>query len=211
MNTIIFTYASQGLGLVLANHFAAKNWQVIGTGRGGRPAALAAEADYQQFDASDMGACQQFWQSLVLSGDVCLVNNAGGYVSGGLRQTTPSDFAAQMQSNYFAAVYMTRAMVDRAPQARIVNIISTSALSAHAKNSAYGAAKAAAMHFFQSLQQEFKPSEYQITNIYPSDIATHGDNPRAMAPADVAVFVDMMLSAPSTLYAADVTLYPRGN
>jgi short-subunit dehydrogenase len=90
----------------------------------------------------------------------------------------------------------------------MINIISSSALAAHKNNSAYGAAKVAEMHFFQSLQEEFEPEQYQITNLYPSDIASHGANPDAITPSDLAGFVRQQAEASRTYYLRDATLYP---
>ncbi len=207
----IITGASRGLGLALVQKFAASGWQVVGTGRSERPADLPAEVAYKQFDASNAAECEAFWQQLKADypeATVCLVNNAGSYVSGSLTETKSEDYLQQMQSCYFSSVYMTRGLALAFPQARIVNIISNSALAAHKSNSAYGAAKAAQMHFFQSLQEEFAPKKYQITNLYPSDIATHGDNPEAISAADLASFVYQQAENTSTYYLRDVTVYP---
>ncbi len=212
MRTAVVTGASQGLGKVVAEHLARAGWSTHGTGRSPRPSDLFESVAYHQFDASDMAACERFWNELSpkLSGAaVCLVNNAGGYVSGGLLEGDARDYQTMMDSTYFTSVYMTRAMAEQVPKARIINIVSTSALAAHASNSAYGAAKAAQMHFFQALQQEFKPERYQITNLYPSDIASREPNPQAMDPADVARFIRGLAEDESSYYLTDVTLYPR--
>lgn len=205
----VITGASHGLGLVLAKEFAGHGWKAVGTGRSERPANLPESAAYHQFDASDAAACDTFWQSFkdgYADAEVCLVNNAGGYVSGGLTQSKSEDYARMMQSSYFTAVYMTRELALNYPQARIINIISASALKAHKANSAYGAAKAAEMHFFQSLQQEFKPGQYQITNLYPQDIATQGPDPNAIAPEDLAAFVREQAENQRSYYLRDATL-----
>jgi len=208
----VITGASQGLGRGTAGRFAQAGWEVHGTGRSERPKDLPEAVTYHRFDASNADACDQFWGELVarLGGaPVCLVNNAGGYVSGGLLDGEAPDYAAMMDSTYFTSVYMTRALAGHVPRARIINVISTSALAPHAANPAYGAAKAAQMHFFQSLQQEFTPAQYQITNLYPSDIASSGPNPKAMAARDVAEFIHGLAEAESSYYLRDVTLYPR--
>lgn len=207
----VITGASRGLGLVLVRAFAESGWRAIGTGRSAQPDNFPAGAVYRQFDAGDVEACEAFWQELrseYPDAQVCLVNNAGGYVSGSLVETKPADYAQQMQSSYFTAVYMTRGLALAVPAARIINIVSSSALVAHQNNSAYGAAKAAQMHFFQSLQEEFTPEQYQITNLYPSDIATHGDNPDAIDPADLAQFVCEQAGNRASYYLRDVTVYP---
>lgn len=207
----VITGASGGLGKALTQDFMQNGWRVIGTGRSERPADLPNEVDYRQFDASDAAAAQTFWEQVnkdSSDAEICLVNNAGGYISGSLTATSPEDYASQMQSCYFSAVYMTRGLALVFAKARIVNVISSSALAAHKNNSAYGAAKAAEMHFFQSLQQEFKPAQYRITNLYPNNIASHGPDASAMTPEDLAAFVREQANSNSSLYLTDVTIHP---
>lgn len=208
----VITGASRGLGLSIAKEFAKNDWQVVGTGRSPQPAELPKDALYYQFDASDAAACESFWQQLTqdyAAAELCLVNNAGAYINGSLTDTKAEDYIAQMQGSYFSAVYMTRSMALNFSKARIFNIISSSALAAQKNSSAYGAAKAATKHFFQSLQKEFAVSQYQITNLYPSDIATQGPNPDAMTPEDLAAFVREQAESERSFYLRDVTIYPR--
>lgn len=212
INIAVITGASRGLGLALAQEFASNGWIVIGTGRSEQPANVPEGAQYHQFDAGNAEECEAFWKQLRgkhPDARMCLVNNAGGYVSGGLTDTTPQDYEQQMKSSYFSSVFMTRGLALAYPKARVINIVSSSALAAHKNNSAYGAAKAAQMHFFQALQQEFKPAQYQITNLYPSDIATQGPNPAAIQPGDLAAFVRELAENNKTYYLRDVTIWPK--
>lgn len=209
---VVITGASGGLGKSLVKEFAAKGWQVVGTGRSEEPTDLPQHTSYKRFDASDSKACEAFWQELKQAhadAEICLVNNAGGYVNGGLTETKAEDYDQQMKSSYFTAVYMTRALAVNFPKARILNIISSGALVAHKNSSAYGAAKAATMHFFRSLQQEFSPAQYQITNLYPFNIASHGPAQNAMAPEDLAAFVCEQAQNNKTYYLRDVTVWPK--
>jgi len=208
----VITGASGGLGKSLVHEFASHGWRVIGTGRSEQPTDLPEGATYKQFDASDAKAAESFWQGVKQENpdaEICLVNNAGGYVSGSLTETKPEDYEQQMQSCYFSAVYMTRGLAVVVPKARIINIISSSALAAHKDNSAYGAAKAAEMHFFRSLQQEFKPEQYQITNLYPDSIASHGPADDAMTAEDFSAFVLEQAESDRTYYLRDVTIWQK--
>jgi NAD(P)-dependent dehydrogenase (short-subunit alcohol dehydrogenase family) len=209
---VVITGASGGLGKSLVKEFASNGWEVVGTGRSEQPADLPEGATYKQFDASDAKTVEAFWQELKQANpdtEICLVNNAGGYVSGGLTETKPEDYDQQMKSSYFTAVYMTRGLAINFSKARIINIISSSALAAHKNNSAYGAAKAATMHFFQSLQEEFAPEKYQITNLYPFNIASHGPADDAMTPEDLSAFVREQAENNKTYYLRDVTVWPK--
>lgn len=209
MKTVIVTGASRGLGKCVAEAFVAAGWHVIGTGRSTRPADLERAVEYHQFDASDAAACADFWPKLSLKdSEVCLVNNAGGYVGGKLLEAKPEDYAAQMQSNYFAGVYMTRGLVAAVPAARIINVVSSAALSPRPGEGPYGASKAAARHFFQSLQKELPAEKYQISNLYPSFIATSGPNPDAIDPNDLAKLIVELAESRASYYPADITLYP---
>jgi NAD(P)-dependent dehydrogenase (short-subunit alcohol dehydrogenase family) len=208
MKTVVVTGASHGLGQYIADVFLKAGWHVVGTGRSARPDNLNAEVEYQQFDASNAEACTNFWQRLQTEGEICLVNNAGSYVSGGLLETQPEDYDKQMQSNYFSGVYMTRGLVEKIANARIFNIISNSALISHKATSAYGAAKAASMHFFQSLQKEFPAEKYQITNLYPSDIASQAPNPDAISPRDLATLIVELAESKTSYYLKDITVFP---
>ena len=113
-----------------------------------------------------------------------------------------------MRSIYFAAVYMTRGLTEVFPTAKIINIVSSSGLIPHKDNSAYGAAKSAETHFFQSLQREFDPKQYQITNLHPHNIASRGPAPHAMKPADLAAFVRQLAEANTSFYLREATIYP---
>lgn len=206
---VIITGANRGTGLALVKIFAQAGWTVIGAGRSPQPSDLPANATYKQFDAADAVAAENFWNEVHNehpNAQVCLVNNAGGYVSGSLIETSPEDFASQMQSCYFAAAYMTRGLAKVIPKARIFNVISSSALHAHKNNAAYGTSKAAEMHFFHSLQAEFSASQYQITNLYPTSIASKGPDDNAMTPEDLATFILEQADSHRSYYLRDVTL-----
>jgi 3-oxoacyl-[acyl-carrier protein] reductase len=212
MKTAIVTGASQGLGNYIANTFSGAGWKVIGIGRSGRPNTLESAIQYEQFDASDSDVCTAFFEkhkSELSKDEVCLVNNAGSYVSGGIVETLAEEYRRQMDSNYFSAVNMTKGLVGTVSKAKIINVVSAGALTSYAKQSAYGAAKAAERHFFQSIQKELDRNKYQITNLYPGDIASHGPSEvAAIDPKDLANLITEIAESKRTYVITDVTLYP---
>ena len=209
-DTVVISGSSQGLGLVLANSFAAQGWKVIGTGKAERPEGMDGAVQYRVLDSADPGSTQNFWQELkseVNDGPLCLINNAGGYKGGLLLELTPEDYAQQIQSIYLTAVHMTRGLINNFTSAKIFNMLSASAMTPLADNGAYGAAKTAATHFFKSLQKQYSPEQYQITNLYPDKMATHGIDNSAMDPNQVAEFIINLANQTKSYYLKDVYLY----
>lgn len=210
---VVITGTSRGLGLTLAEEFASNGWLVIGTGRSVQSSNFPTDATYKQFDASDAAACEALWKDVreqYPDATYCLVNNAGGYISGNLTELKPEDYMQQMQSIYFSAAYMTRGLINNVPKGKIINVISSSALGVFPGEIAYGAAKAAEQHFFQVLQSEVTPDKYAITNIYPDNIASHGPDPASIDPTELAQFVRQQAENNSSYYVRDVTIYPIG-
>ena len=208
--TVVITGSSQGLGLILANTFAAHGWHCIATGLSERPETMDQAVTYQELDSADPGATESFWQQLknqLGEQSVCLINNAGGYKGGQLQELAPEDYAKQMQSIYFSAVHMTRGLIMNFTSARIFNMISASAVNPLSDNSAYGPAKTASAHFFGSLQKQYPPEQYQITNLYPDKMATHGPDSSAMDPQHMAEFILSLAETDKSYYLKDVFIY----
>ena len=212
MKLVIVTGASHGLGIYIAQAFHDTGWEVVGTGRSVKSSNLGDSIRYERFDASDAVSSRKFFNDIkndLSKAEVCLVNNAGAYTSGSVSETSVEDYRNQMDSNYFSAVNMTKGLLDVVDKARVINVISKSALSAHANNSAYGSAKSAEMHFFQSLQVELGSDKYVITNLYPSYIASHGENDvPAIDPNDLSKFVLELAESKRSYYLSDIVLLP---
>lgn len=208
---VVITGAGRGLGLEIAKAFIKNGgWSVVGTGLSERPVDLSESVEYRQFDASNAARCEQFWQEMLSNrngAEVCLVNNAGGYTGGAITETAPEDYEKQIHMNYLPAAYMTQSLVKSVEKARIITIVSAAALSPKAKNTAYGASKAAEKYFLQSLQEELDDKKYRFTNIYPNSVATSGPDPRAITPEELAIFVRDQAELNKSYYIRDAVLY----
>lgn len=207
----VITGAGRGLGLALAKEFTKNSdWQVVGTGLSEASIDFPKAAEYKQFDASNADECAHFWKEIVTNypdAEICLVNNAGGYIGGTVAETPSEEFEKILRMNYFPAVYMTQALVKAVERARIITVVSATALTPQANNTAYGASKSAEQYFFQALQDELDHHKFPITNIYPNAIATRGPDPKAMLPEELANFVYEQAAQNKTYYIRDVTLY----
>lgn len=210
----VVTGASHGLGKALVAEFASATWRTVGVARSKAPDDYPDSAEYDARDISKFESCQELWRQIELrhaplaEARVCLVNCAGIYLRGGFLSHEPAAFEESMRGNYLTAVYMTRAMFDHVPRGRIINVISTSALQAKSTNSAYGSAKAAMTQFFRSLQQEYEPSQYRITNLYPGNLGSPGHGDAYIDRAEVSRFIRQLAESEDSFFVADMTLLP---
>jgi NAD(P)-dependent dehydrogenase (short-subunit alcohol dehydrogenase family) len=215
MSVAVITGASHGLGTNLVVEFAGAGWRTIGVAQSKPSDGYPGGAEYDPRDVSKYESCQEFWRQVELrhaplhEAKVCLVNCAGSYLRGGFLSHEPAAFEEAMRANYLTAVYMTRAMFDHVQRGTVVNVISTSALQAKSTNSAYGSAKAAMAQFFRSLQQEYDPAQYRITNLYPGNLGSPSDDSGSYIDrADLSRLIREIAESDSSFYVADMTLLP---
>src|SRR6266576_6528604 len=89
-----------------------------------------------------------------------LVNNAGNFYAGFFEEISPDDFRAQIETNLFGPVNVTRAMLPVLRAQRrglIVTISSTGGITGQAFVSAYSAAKFGGEGWMESLAEEIAP------------------------------------------------------
>jgi NAD(P)-dependent dehydrogenase (short-subunit alcohol dehydrogenase family) len=104
-----------------------------------------------------------------------LVNNAGNFYAGFFEELSPDDFRAQIETNLFGPVNVTRAIlhVMRAQRAGlIVTISSTGGISGQAFVSAYSAAKFAVEGWIESLTPEIAPFGIRTMLVEPGFFRT---------------------------------------
>ena len=104
-----------------------------------------------------------------------LVNNAGNFYAGFFEEITPADFRAQIETNLFGPLNVTRAVlpVMRAQRAgQIVTISSTAGLIGQEFCTAYAASKFALEGWMESLTPEVAPFGIRTTVVEPGFFRT---------------------------------------
>jgi NAD(P)-dependent dehydrogenase (short-subunit alcohol dehydrogenase family) len=177
----LVTGAGRGMGVDIVKAALAAGHAVVATGRntaavtravGSADDLLVVKLDVTSPDdakAAVAAAVKHFGRIDVL------VNNAGNFYAGFFEEIPPEDFRAQVETNFFGAVNVTRAVlpVMRAQrQGLVVTISSTGGVVGQAFVSAYSAAKFAVEGWMESLAPEISPFGIRTMLVEPGFFRT---------------------------------------
>ncbi|MGD0140222.1 MAG: SDR family oxidoreductase [Tepidisphaeraceae bacterium] len=175
------TGAGRGLGVDIVKAALAAGHAVVATGRNtdGVARAFTAAADLlivklditrpDDAKAAVAAALKRFGRIDVL------VNNAGNFYAGFFEELSPEDFRAQIETNLFGPVNVTRAVLPVMRAQRrglIVTISSTGGISGQAFVSAYSAAKFGVEGWIESLAPEVAPFGIRTMLVEPGFFRT---------------------------------------
>src|SRR5438094_6982215 len=147
---LLITGAGRGMGTDIAKAALAAGYKTVATGRNIEKVSEAVGASDNllvvKLDVTNPGDAQAAVKATVEKfGRIdVLVNNAGNFYAGFFEEITPDDFRAQVETNLFGPVNVTRAVlpVMRAQRAGlVVQISSTAGISGGEFVSAYAASK----------------------------------------------------------------------
>jgi len=163
---LLITGAGRGMGVDIAKAALAAGYAVVATGR--RPEAVAQAVGVAddlltvQLDVTDPGSAQAAVQAAVdRFGHIdVLINNAGTFIAGFFEEIGPDDFRAQLETNLFGPLNVTRAVlpVMRAQRSGlVVTISSTAGIVGGEFTSAYATSKFGLEGWMESLAPEVTP------------------------------------------------------
>jgi len=178
---LLITGAGRGMGVDIAKAALAAGYAVVATGR--RPEtveqAVGATEDLLTvaLDVTDPASAQAAVQAAVdRFGRIdVLVNNAGNFIAGFFEEITADDFRAQIETNLFGPLNVTRAVlpVMRAQRSGlVVTISSTAGIVGGEFTSAYAASKFALEGWMESLTPEVAPYGIRTMLVEPGFFRT---------------------------------------
>jgi NAD(P)-dependent dehydrogenase (short-subunit alcohol dehydrogenase family) len=175
------TGAGRGMGVDIARAALAAGHAVVATGRNPErvSSAVGAHDDLLTvaLDVPDPASAQAAVDAAVERfGRIdVLVNNAGNLYAGFFEEITPADFRAQIETNLFGPLNVTRAVlpVMRAQRSgQVVTISSTAGLIGQEFCTAYAASKFALEGWMESLTPEVAPFGIGTTVVEPGFFRT---------------------------------------
>ena len=168
----LVTGAGRGMGVDIAKAALAAGNMVVATGRRPRRPAGRRAGCHQprgRAEAAARAAVERFGRIDVL------VNKAGNFYAGFFEEVTPEDFRAQIETNLFGPLNVTRAVlpVMRAQRSGAVVTMSSSAgLIGQEFTSAYAASKFALEGWMESLTPEVAPYGIRTMLVEPGFFRT---------------------------------------
>src|SRR4051812_23366197 len=175
------TGAGRGMGVDIAKAALAAGNAVVATGRNTDTVSTAiGQADnllVVTLDITDPASAQAAVQAAVERfGRIdVLVNNAGNFIAGFFEEITPEDYRAQLETNLFGPLNVTRAVlpVMRGQRAGlVVTISSTAGIAGQQFCTAYAASKFALEGWSESLTPEVAPFGIRTMLVEPGFFRT---------------------------------------
>ncbi len=176
-NVVLITGASSGLGKVTASLLSERGYSVFGTSRAD---INGAEYPYPmvQLDVhseESAGNCVQTVMKQAGRLDV-LINNAGYMLTGAIEETSLEEAQLQFETNFFGVARMVRQVLPimrLQKRGHIINIGSLAGLIGVPFHGFYSASKYALEGYSESLRQELKDFNIDVSIIEPSFMHTN--------------------------------------
>src|SRR5438093_7994114 len=180
-NVWFVTGAGRGMGVDIVKAALAAGHAVVATGRN-TDAVARALGDTRDLLVAKLDVTRPADATAAVSAAVerfgridVLVNNAGNFYAGFFEELPPEDFRAQIETNLFGPVNVTRAVLPVMRGQRrglVVTISSTGGITGQAFVSAYSAAKFGVEGWIESLAPEVAPFGVRTMLVEPGFFRT---------------------------------------
>src|SRR5579862_2494816 len=194
---LLITGAGRGMGTDIAKAALAAGYKTVATGRNvdrvSKAVGLADNLLALRLDVTDPESARAAVREMVdRFGRIdVLINNAGNFYAGFFEEVSPDNFRAQIETNLFGPVNVTRAVLPQMRSQRsglIVTISSTGGIVGQAFVSAYSASKFALEGWMESLAPEVEPFGIRTMLVEPgffrTDLLTPGSTTLAQPSID---------------------------
>ena len=200
MKVILITGATSGIGLILASHLHKKGFKVYGTSRMPEKYRNMLPFELLELDITSGESIRQCISTLLSKTNKIdgLINNAGIGICGSAEETSIEQAYNQVETNFWGAVKMTRAVLPAMRQQRsgtIITVGSLAGLIGVPFQSYYSASKHALEGFFKSLRIEVRPFNINISVIEPGFFKTNLHNAFDYAEPTIADYEPLRKSA----------------
>ena len=183
---VLITGATRGIGLAIAERFAAEGASLYLNGRDGPRVTQLAERLNREFgvvcapllfDVADPEAVKAAFRELFAQTKVLdvLVNNAGILDDALIGMVTPAQIERTFACNSFSVLYCSQyaaRMLQRNGGGSIINLASIIGRVGNAGQAVYGGSKAAVIGMTQSLAKELATQQIRVNAIAPGFIDT---------------------------------------
>lgn len=194
--TYFITGAGRGMGVDFAKAALAAGHNVVATGR--RPEAVthAIGTDDRllavRLDVTDFEQASQATQAAVdrFGGIDVLVNNAGNFFGGYFEELSPDQVRAQIETNLFGPMNVTRAVLPVMRQQRaglVISITSLAGLVGGEFTSAYAAAKFGVEGWMEAIAPELSPFGIRTMIVEPGFFRTELLQPESTTFAELSI------------------------
>jgi NAD(P)-dependent dehydrogenase (short-subunit alcohol dehydrogenase family) len=193
---LLVTGAGRGMGVDIAKAALAAGYTVVATGRNPEKVAHAVGASDDlltvHLDVTDPASARAAVRAAVdRFGRIdVLVNNAGNFYAGFFEEITTDDFRAQVETNLFGPLNVTRAVLPvlRAQRSGlVVTISSTAGIAGQEFCTAYAAAKFGLEGWMESLTPEVAPYGIRTMLVEPGFFRTDLLTPESTSYAEATI------------------------
>lgn len=181
MKTVFITGASSGIGLATVHYFAKQGWNVAATMRSPEKSSPELKGldrvKLYRLDVCDEKSIEDSIKAAMndFGGIDAIVNNAGYPLVGAFETTSSDQIQREMDTNFFGALNVIRAILPYYRQkgaGHIINVSTIGGRLAFPAYSLYHGSKWALEGFSESLQYELRPFNIKVKLVEPGPVKT---------------------------------------